>query len=538
MKKIIVISSFFILFFISCDKNNKVENDNELSIKPLESYAKEFVLKADLSSFSDNQKMIIQHLIKASEYIDTIFYYENLADFKEVFYAINDSNKIKLFKYNMGPWDRFNQNKPIVEGVGKKFDGANFYPKDITKEEFEKFNDQNKNSNFTFIRRKETGELYCVPYNIELKKYIDSISVLLIKASDLSDDKMFSEYLKSRVVALQTDDYFYSDSIWLKMQDNLIDFIIGPIYINDDKLFNIKAEHQSYLLIKDEEWTNKMHKYNKWLPFLQKAIPVDEKYRAEEPGTSSSISVYDAIYFGGSSKTGGTFLSVVLPMDATFQIKYGVKNIQFKNIIQAKYEAITEPISKLILIDEQKKHVSSEVFFINSIFYEMANSLGIRNTINNKGEVRVALKDYFAITDYMKNYALSLFLAEELYEVGEIENDLQENYFTFVVNLIRLIRFGNKNDYATTNLVIFNYLVSNKAIKFKSDKIEINYEKMKTSIEELTKKIIIIQGDGNYDEAKKFIDKNSTVSNELQNIINIINNANIPTDIALIQSYN
>jgi len=538
MKKIIIISSFFILFFVSCENNNKIDADNELSSKPLESYAKEYVLKVDLSKFSDNQKKIIHHLMKASDYIDTIFYFENLSNFKELLSEINDTNKLKLFRYNMGPWDRFNQNKAIIEGVGKKFDGANFYPQDITKEEFENFKDSNKNSNFTFIRRNEKGELYCVPYNIELKKYIDSISVLLIKASDLSEDTIFSKYLKSRVLALQTDNYFFSDSIWVSMQGNLIDFIIGPVYINDDRLFSLKAEHQSYLLIKDEEWTNKMHKYNKWLPFLQKAIPVDEKYRAEEPGMNSSISVYDAIYFGGSGKTGGTFLSVVLPMDASFQIKYGVKNIQFKNIIQAKFEAVTQPISKLILSEEQKKYVSSEVFFINSIFYEMANSLGIRNTINNKGEVRSALKDYFAITDYIKNYALSLFLAEKLYEVGEIQNDLKENYFTFAVNLIRLIRFGNKSDYATTNLVIFNYLVNDKAIELNESIIEINYEKMKKSIEELTKKIIIIQGDGNYKEAKKFIDENNVISKDLQKIINLINNANIPTDISLIQSNN
>jgi hypothetical protein len=43
--------------------------------------------------------------------------------------------------------------------VGEKPKGANFYPADMSKEEFEAFPDKMKNSQYTVIRRDGTGKL-------------------------------------------------------------------------------------------------------------------------------------------------------------------------------------------------------------------------------------------------------------------------------------------------------------------------------------------------------------------------------------------
>lgn len=533
MKKFVFLSIIFSLIFISCE-NKSTENivepeDYEIILKDVE-------LVADLSKLSENQKEMIRLFITASNYIDTMFFYENLENYQDIYSKIDDNDLKQKFIYNFGPWDRFSENKPFIDGFDKKPLGGNFYPQDMSIDEFQNFADSNKECYYTFIRRDSNNNLTCVPYHKQFEFYVDTIGSLLMQAAALSDNDQFSEYLTQRAYALKTDEYFTSDSIWVNLKDNDLDFIIGPTYILDDKLLNLKAEHQAFVLIKDVDWTSRMEKYNKWLKFLQKAIPVPEQYRAEEPGESSSIVVYDALYYGGSGKCGGTLLSVVFPLDQKIQMQQGVKNVQFKNIVKFKFNSVAKPISDVILTQDQKGFVSEDAFFVNTILYEMGGSLGIRNTINTNEPVRSVLQDYFTISDYIKNYALSLFLAEKLSEVGEIENDLKENYFTFVVDLIRLIRFGMQNDYAVSNLILYNYLVENMAITYdKENHIIIDYDKMKTAINNLTTQIIVMQGDGNYDQMKQFIEKFKSIDSNLQNIINQVNKNNIPTDMRLIQ---
>jgi len=535
MKKNIFIAIILLIFFVACDNNvnnDTLNNDYVKTIIDVE-------LRADLSSISENQKEMIRLFIIASDYVDSMFFYENIENFQDIFGEIQDDSLKDKFIFNFGPWDRFEENNPFIDGIDAKPLGGNFYPADMTVDEFQNFNNDKKNCYYTFIRRDSAGNLVTVQYYEQFDVYIDTISILLNQAADLSDNAQFADYLREKAIALQTDKYFKSDSIWVKLIDNDLDFIIGPTYILEDKLLNLKAEHQAFILIKDIDWTNRMQKYNQWLKFLQKAIPVPEEYRAEEPGANSSIVVYDALYYGGSGKCGGTLLSVVFPLDEKIQIEQGVKNVQFKNIIEFKFNSVAKPISDVILTDNQKVYVSKEAFFINTILYEMGGSLGIRNTINNNGNVRSALKDYFTIADYLKNYALSLFLAEKLFEVGEIENDLKENYFTFVVDLIRLIRFGMDNDYATANLVCYNYLVENNAITYDDDgHIIIAYDKMKSATHDLTNEIIVMQGNGDYSGIKTFIDKYKVVDQNLQQLVNLVNSNNIPTDMRLIQGKN
>lgn len=533
MKKIIFSSIiiFAILVFSCKNKNNTTNPVNE----PVVNNLAQVKLEADLSSMTYNQKQVIELLIKASDYIDSIYMFENYENYKIVLDTIKDANLRQRYVINAGPWDRFSNNKPFIKGVGQKPLGANYYPKDIKQLEFYEYKDDCKESPYTFIRRNEKGQLYCIPFNVMLKKYNDSIVSFMNKAASFAQDSAFAAYLKQRAIDLQTDNYVKSDSMWVLMTNSKIDFVIGPIYVTDDKLFNIKTDHHSYLLIKNAEWTKKTEKYNKWLRFLQKALPVPEKYRAEEPGTNSSISVYDAIYLGGSGKCGGTMISLVLPLEPQIQMKYGIRNIQFKNIIEKKFDAVTKPIAEIAIDKNQRSYISSEAFFENAILYEIANSLGIRNTVNGKGTVRKALKNYYIVTDYIKNYIFSLFLAEKLSEVGEITGDLKNNYYTFVANTLRLIRFGTQDDYGLSNLLIFNYFVENKAIVISKNYISMDYDKMKEATNQLLTKIIILQGDGDYESVVKFVDTYKNISPELQNIIDEINNSNIPTDMYVIQ---
>jgi len=537
MKKYNLLTIIILVIFTSCNESlqkqtNKVQVNDKIIIEKLE-------LDEDLSILSLNQKNMVKIFIEASQYVDSIFFYENFSEYKEVLDTLQNKELLAKFKYNFGPWDMFNKDESFIENIGTKPLGANFYPPDITEKEFEEFNDIDKNSPFTFIRRNEDNKLYCIPYHQELEKYIEKISVLLDTAAELTLNKDFANYLKERAKALQTDDYLKSDTMWLSLHDNRLDFIIGPVFLTIDKFMHIKMDHQSFILLKDNSWTKKMAKYSSWLKYLQKAIPVPEEYRAEDPGENTSIDVYDVLYIGGSGKVGGAFISILFPINSDIQINYGVKNLLFRNVINYKFNSIAKPISDIIFVDYQKPFITSNAFFVNTLLFQMANSLGIRNTVDGKSTVRKILKGNYVTSSYLKNMSLSLFLAEKLYEVGEIKSDIKDVYFTAVINLFRLIRYGELNSYAISNLVFYNYLVQEKAITYNEDnKIVVDYKKMKNANNELIKKIIIMQGNGDAEGISEFIKKYNYIDDELREIVEQINNENIPTDIQFIEGEN
>ncbi len=495
-------------------------------------------LNADLSHLSEGEKEAVLHLILATRYADSMFLYESAGQYSGLYKTLTDSLERLRFEINFGPWDRFNNNVPFVEGVGAKPAGANFYPVDMLPEEFNNFRDISKYSHYTFIRRDSNGALYTVPYHKQFEKWIEQVKHHLTLAALSSRDSSFIDYLMALSKALETDAYFYADSLWLGLTGDL-DFVFGPVIISEDRLLNIKAEHQAYVLLKDYEWTGRIQLYTKWLRYLQKVLPVPEQYRKEEPGVKSKTFVYDVLYYGGSAHAGPILFSVTLPFDPKFQIDLGGKNLLFKNVIFAKYNAIIRPLADLVLVKSQAKYVNDTAFFVNTLFWEMADNLGIRNTVNGKGTVRQALREYYNVIQYVKNDLLVLFLAEKLSSVGEISTELKRYYYTFVVDLIRQIRWGSEDEEGLAALVIFNYLYRNDAIDFlPSGEILLHYDAMKKFVRKLITDVLLIQGNGDYRQAAQFVLRNKYISPDLHNLLEKISNSDIPVDIFIEQGVN
>jgi hypothetical protein len=251
----------------------------------------EFTLNTDLSHLTDNQRKMIPILIEVADLMDDIFWQEAYGD-KEALLASLDDEAAKAFvKLNYGPWDRLGNNEPFLEGVGAKPEGAQYYPLDMTKDEFEAFDGADKNSLYTVIRRDEDGSLKTVPFHTAFKKETDRAAELLLEAASLADDEGFMNYLTLRSKALLSDEYFESDMAWMDMKSNLIDFVVGPIENYEDRLYSYKAAHEAYVLIKDTEWSKRLEKFVSFLPELQANLPVADEYKKEEPGTDSVILV-------------------------------------------------------------------------------------------------------------------------------------------------------------------------------------------------------------------------------------------------------
>ncbi|MCD4711400.1 MAG: hypothetical protein K8R52_11195 [Bacteroidales bacterium] len=238
-------------------------------------------LTADLSPLSENQRALIGLLFQVADIMEDIYWAQVFPDRDAALASMMDENVSRFFKINYGPWERLNGNLPYLTGYGPKPAGSGYYPADMTKEEFELLNDPDKSSLYTLITRDQDGALQVVPYHEAYAEQVQRAALLLEQASELADDKGFKKYLKLRAEALLTDNYYPSDMAWMDMKENEIDFVAGPIENYEDALFNYKAAHESFILIKDKAWSDKLAYINSVLPQMQKSLPVAYVYKQE-----------------------------------------------------------------------------------------------------------------------------------------------------------------------------------------------------------------------------------------------------------------
>jgi hypothetical protein len=407
----------------------------------------------------------------------------------------------------------------------------------MTKEEFEAFDDPNKTSLYTLIRRNEDGSLKTVWYHEAYASKVEKASQLLLKAAELAEDEGLKKYLTLRAEALLTDDYQPSDFAWMDMKTANIDFVVGPIENYEDALYGYKAAQEAFILIKDQAWSERLSKYASILPDLQKGLPIEEEYKAETPGSDADLNAYDVIYYAGDCNAGSKTIAINLPNDEEVQLKAGSRKLQLKNAMQAKFDKILLPISEVLITPEQRQYVTFDAFFGNTMFHEVAHGLGIKNTINGNGTVRKALKEQYSAIEEGKADIMGLYLVTKLFEMGEIEQgELMDNYVTFFAGIFRSSRFGAASAHGKANMMRFNYFKEKEAFTKNADgTYTVDFDKMHEAMISLMKEILYIQGNGDYDKAKAWVEEKGKILPELQADLDRLNASNIPVDIVFKQ---
>jgi len=538
-KKLLLICTLAIsLVLASCQtKEEKEEPTNPIIQEKVDAFAK-FQLTTNLSVLSESEKKMIPLMIQAAEVMDQIYWQEAYGDKDELFSKIKDPATKQFAQINYGPWERLKENTPFIDGFGKKPLGAQFYPTDMTKEEFEAWNEPSKTSLYTMIRRDQDGNLKAIPYHVYFKKETQKAVDLIRKAAELAEDEGLRKYLELRAEALLTDEYLASDLAWMDMKTNNIDFVVGPIENYEDALYGYKAAHESFVLIKDAAWSQKLNRFAALLPSLQQSLPVPAEYKKEVPGSGSDLGVYDVIYYGGDCNAGSKTIAINLPNDERVHLEKGSRKLQLKNSMQAKFDKILIPIANELMAEDQRKHVTFEAFFENTMFHEVGHGLGIKNTINGKGTVRKVLSDQYSAFEEGKADILGLFLVTKLTEMGEMgEKDLMDNFTTFMAGIFRSIRFGASSSHGKANMVRFNYFQEKGA--FTRDEAtgtyRVNFDVMYEAMLDLSNTILIIQGNGDYDAAKKMLDEMGFIQNQLQADLDRLKENGIPKDIVFEQ---
>lgn len=496
-------------------------------------------LTANVDSLSDEERNILINMISAAEFMNEIFWMESYGNKKTLLDSLPSENHKKFAEINYGPWDRLNGNKSFVPGIGPKPAGANFYPSDMTKSEFKKFKDSTKNSQYTVLRRDKKGNLITQDYFEAFQPFTLVSSEMLMQAAEACEtDTVLAKYLRARSQAIVEDNYDKSDRLWLDMKDNKLDIIIGPIENYEDNLFGLKTAHEAYVLIKDMAWSNKLAKYVTFLPELQKNLPVDEKYKMEKPGSSSQLNAYDVVYYAGDCNSGSKTIAVNLPNDEKLQKEKGTRRSQLKNAMKAKFDEILLPLSEVLIDAEQRKHVTFDAFFENTMFHEVAHGLGIKETINGKGTVRKALGPDFSALEEGKADVLGLFMVTQLHNKGVLEkHDLMNNYVTFMASIFRSVRFGASSAHGKANMIRFNYFKEQGAFtrSKKNGTYKIDFEKMKAAVNSLSKLILTLQGDGDLIGVKKLLEEKGKIGSTLQSDLDRLSKKGIPVDIVFEQ---
>ena len=519
----------------ACDDTKKPEPTPEpVQQSNLSDKYAEYTLTSDISHLSDNEREMLGLLFEAADIMDGLFWMENYGNKEELMARIGDNQDLKkMATITYGAWDGLDGNKPFVEGIGEKPAGAQFYPADMTEEEWNAFNDPNKTSQYTMIVRDENGALKCMWYHDYFAEQIKKAASLLDDASELAGDEEFAEYLRLRAKALRTDDYFESDMQWMDVRNNNVDLVIGPIENYTDARYGIKASHEAFILIKDQEWTKQLALYAAYVPELQKQLPVPAEYKKEVPGADLDLAAYDAVYYAGDCNANSKTIAINLPNDERVQLQRGTRKLQLKNSMQAKFDKILVPIANELMTPESMDHIKFDAFFANVMFHETAHGMGIKNTITGKGTVREALGNQYSAIEEAKADVLGLYLVTKLAEMGVYTNTtMEDNYTTFMAGIFRSVRFGAASAHGKANMLTFNYFQKEGAfVRNDEGRYAIDFEKMKAAVEKLAGDILQCQGNGDYEAAKAWMAEMSVIHPELQADLDRVNAAGIPTDI-------
>ncbi len=491
-------------------------------------------LSADLSHLSDNQREMIGLLIAAAKVTDEIFWLQVWGNKNELLNSIDDPKARQFADYNYGPWDRLDADKPFIAEYGERPKGARFYPSDMSKEEFDAWEQEGKDGLYSIVTRNAQGELTLVSYNDAYADQISKISGLLIEAAALADDPEFANYLSMRAAALTSGDYQASDMAWMDMKNNPVEVVIGPIETYQDALYGYRAAFETFVLIKDQAWSERLARFVKYMPELQQGLPVADAYKVEVPGSEADLNAYDMAYCAGDCNSGSKTIAINLPNDELVQLAKGTRRLQIKNSMRAKFDQILQPISEQLIAQDQRQHITFDAFFANTMFHEVAHGLGIKNTLNGSGTVRGALKEHASALEEGKADILGVYMIQRLRDKGEItEGQLMDNYVTFLAGIFRSIRFGASSAHGRANMIRFNYF--SQAGAFSRDSVtgtyRVNLMQFEKAIASLSNDLLVLQGDGDYAKVTDFVATMGNKGGQLDADLARLDAIRIPVDI-------
>lgn len=523
----------------------KVAGDPELAMK-IARFAPT-TLTADLSKLSARDARALAKIIAAAKLLDPLF-------LRQV-WSGNDALKVKLeadktavgrqrlhyFLINDGPWSRLDGNEPFIDGVPhEKPPQANFYPDDITKDEFNSWlaglpgSEKEKATGYFYtIRRDASGKLMSVPYSQEYRESLEPAARLLREAAALTTNRTLKEFLSKRADAFTSNDYYASDVAWMDL-DAPIDVTIGPYETYEDELFGYKAAFEAYVTLTDAIESAKLKKFSQHLQELENNLPIEAQYRNPKLGASSPMRVVNEVFASGEGNNGVQTAAFNLPNDERVVKEKGSARIMLKNVQDAKFNKVLIPISREVLAAAQQRDIAFDSFFTHILMHELMHGLGPHNiTVGGQTTtVRLQLKELYSSIEEAKADVTGLWALQYLIDKGVIDKQMQRTlYTTYLASMFRSVRFGLTESHARGVAMQFNYFTDEGAIKFdeRANKFSVDNAKIKDAVRKLTHDLLTIEAEGSYDKAKAILDKYSLIRPPMKGALDRL--ISVPVDI-------
>jgi hypothetical protein len=505
------------------------------------------VITADVARLSAGDRRALTKIIEAARLLDTLFLRQVWSGNDALMRKLERDKsalgreRLHYFRINNGPWSRLDSNEPFIEGVPKeKPTGANYYPENMTKEEFNTWSQslspearERAQGFFYTIHRDAAGKLMVVPYSEEYKEFLVPAARLLREAATLTTNATLKNFLTKRAEAFASNDYYASDVAWMEL-DAPIDVTIGPYETYEDELFSYKAAFEAYVTLRDEAESQKLAKFSQYLQELEDNLPIDARYRNPKLGAASPIRVVNEVFAAGEGNSGVQTAAYNLPNDERVVKEKGSKRVMLKNVQEAKFKQTLIPISKVVLSVADQRDVAFDPFFTHILAHELMHGLGPHNITVNGEEttVRKQLKELSSALEEAKADITGLWALQYLMDKGLVDKKMERAlYTTFLASAFRSVRFGITEAHGRGIAVQFNYLMDEDAFQYneRTGLFSVNPAKIKEGVRKLTSEIMTIQAEGSYDKAKALLDKYGVIRPPMQKALDRMDN--VPVDI-------
>jgi hypothetical protein len=504
------------------------------------------VMAANTAQLTPNDRRALRKIIAAAKLFDALYLRQIWSGNESLLKKLQADHtplgrlRLHYFMINKGPWSQLDDNEPFIADVLKRPPQANFYPEDMTKDEFNSWlntlsaDEKEKATGYFYvIRRDANGKLKTVPYSEEYREFLEPAAKLLREAAALTTNTTLKDFLEKRAAAFLSNDYYDSDVAWMDL-DSPIDLTMGPYETYEDELFGYKAAFEAYVTLRDEAETAKLKKFSSYLQELENNLPIDPKYRNPKLGAASPIRVVNEVFSSGEGNSGVQTAAFNLPNDERVVKEKGSKRIMLKNVQDAKFNKTLIPISRVVLEPAQLPNLSFDAFFTHILTHELMHGLGPHN-INVNGEqttVRKQLKELYSAIEEAKADVTGLWALQYLIDKGVVPKTMQRTlYTTYLASMFRSVRFGINEAHGRGVAMQFNYFSDEGAVRYdeKSGRFSVDQGKFKEAARKLTHELLTIEAEGSYDKARAILLKYAVIRLPMKTALDKLKD--VPVDI-------
>ncbi len=503
-------------------------------------------MRVNLSTLDAGDRKALAKLVEAARIYDFIYMDQLWSGDRALYEKLTQDTsadgkaRLHYFWLNKGPWSDLDGHTAFVAGVpAKKPAGANFYPEDMSREEFERWAKAMPPKEhaaalgfFTVVRRDaQSKSLKLAWYSEAYKADLDHCAKLLREAAALTANATLKRFLELRAVAFLSNDYYASDVAWMDL-DAPIDITIGPYETYTDELLGYKAAFEAYVNIRDDAETNKVKFFADHLQEIENNLPIDPRFRNPKLGASAPIRVVNEVIATGDAAHAVQTAAYNLPNDERVVQQKGSKRVMLKNVQEAKFDKILKPIAARMLPKNAQAELSFDEFFTHILAHELSHGIGPHQiqVASQATTVRHELKELYSAIEEAKADATGLFMLQYMYDHGMLPKAEHKLYTTFLASSFRSLRFGTKEAHGRGMALQLNYLLDKGAFTMAPDgTFAVRFDIIKSAVTDLTRDLLTIEAKGDYAGANQMLQKLAVVRPEIQKAIDRL--ADIPTDI-------